>query len=36
MSTGPRYLFRYRNLLAADTLGAHRDLIDEHGSCWSS
>lgn len=29
-----RYLFRYRNLLTTDTLGEHRKLIEEHGSCW--
>ena len=28
------YLFRYRDLLTTDTLGEHRELIDEHGSCW--
>lgn len=28
------YLFRYRDLLTNDTLGKHRELIDEKGHCW--
>jgi 3',5'-cyclic AMP phosphodiesterase CpdA len=31
--TGPRYLFRYRDLVAA-TLPEHRQVLQEQGQCW--
>lgn len=34
MSDSLSYLFRYRNLLTGDTLGAHRAIIEAHESCW--
>lgn len=34
MSANGLYLFRYRNLLTADTLGEHRKIIDEYAYCW--
>ncbi len=34
MSAERLILFRYRDLLSPDTLGAHRRIIDEKGDCW--
>ena len=34
MSDERLFLFRYRDLLVPDTLGKHRRIIEEEGSCW--